>query len=249
MEAKRPEGEGGTANEREAVLSELRRAVPGSERLFDVVVGALSDPITIRDRDQRIVYANRAALDHLGFDSWEELRQVDADRIMADYTVTGEDGRPISMDDIPSVRILRGEPAEPLLIRTVHRRTGVLHWNLLKASPLLDVAGEVEATIMIIEDITEQKLAQLRATFLAKAGDVLASSLDYEQTLAQRRRAGGPRHRRLVRRRSVPRRRRAPAGGGGARRPGAVATGRGASGLRPAETGSRAGPRTGGKHR
>ena len=56
-------------------------------------------------------------------------------------------------------------------------------WNLLKAAPLRDEHGEVEATIMIIEDVTEQKRSELRSEFLAQASTVLASSLDYEQTL------------------------------------------------------------------
>lgn len=102
---------------------------------------------------------------------------------MADYRVFAQDGRPVSMDDIPSVRILRGEPAEPLLIQTVHRRTGQRRWELLKSAPVLDSSGEINATIMIIEDVTERQHAELQATFLARAGDVLASSLHYEQTL------------------------------------------------------------------
>jgi PAS domain S-box-containing protein len=143
----------------------------------------LSDPVTIRDREDRIIYANRAALAHLGIASIDELRATPPGQIMADYVVTGEDGGDVSMDQIPSVRLLRGDVAEPLVIRTVHRHTGVEHWNLLKAAPLRNDAGELEATIMVIEDITEQKRAEQRSTFLARASEVLASSLDYEQTL------------------------------------------------------------------
>ena len=87
------------------------------------------------------------------------------------------------MDDIPSVRLLRGEAAEPLLIQTIHRETGAQRWNLLKAAPLLDEQGEVDATIMIIEDVTERRRTELRNAFLADASAALASSLDYEQTL------------------------------------------------------------------
>ena len=53
----------------------------------------------------------------------------------------------------------------------------------MKAAPLLDEHGEVEATITIIEEVTERKRAELRSVFLAQASAVLASSLDYEQTL------------------------------------------------------------------
>jgi PAS domain S-box-containing protein len=171
------------AREHEQLVAELREALRGSERRFDAIVGSLTDPVTIRDPDHRFLYANAAALEHLGFASWEQLRETAPDQIMSDYLVWGEDGREIAMSDIPSVRILRGEHAEPLLIRTVNRATGLQRWNLLKAAPLLDEQGELEATITIIEDVTERRRAELHSVFLAKASAALASSLDHEQTL------------------------------------------------------------------
>ncbi len=165
-------------------MDEPHGGLPGSERHFEAIVGSLSDAITIRDREHRFLYANQAAIAHLGFESWEELRGTPPASIMSDYIVRAADGREIAMDDIPSVRILRGETdAPPLLIRTVHRVTGQLRWNLLKAAPLLDEQGEVQATITIIEEVTEQRRSELRSEFLAQASAVLASSLDYEQTL------------------------------------------------------------------
>jgi PAS domain S-box-containing protein len=169
--------------EHERIFDELKRALHNSERRFDAIVGSLSDAVTIRDRHDRFLYANSAALAHLGFETWEELQATAPAQIMADYLVWTEGGNEVTMEDIPSVRILRGEPAEPLLIRTIHGPTGRQHWNLLKAAPLLDATGAVEATIMIIEDVTEQKRAERQNALLAQAGTVLASSLDYEQTL------------------------------------------------------------------
>jgi PAS domain S-box-containing protein len=172
-----------TEEQRDRLVEELRVALEGSERRFEAVVGSFSDPVTIRDRNDRIVYANHAALQTLGFDSIQELRATPPEDIMADYVVTGADGRPVAMDDIPSVRILRGRRAEPLLIRTIHRHTGAQRWQLLKAAPLLDSGGEIEATITVIENVTEQQRAERQSSFLARVSAALASSLDYEQTL------------------------------------------------------------------
>jgi len=169
--------------ERERLVEQLRRALRGSEQRFEATVGSLADPVTIRDREHRFVYANRAAITYLGFDSWEQLRDTPPEAIMGEYRVSREDGSEVAMRDIPSVRILGGEAAEPLLIRTIERRTGVQRWNLLKAAPLLDEHGELEATITIIEDVTVQKRTELGNAFVAQAGAALASSLDYEQTL------------------------------------------------------------------
>jgi PAS domain S-box-containing protein len=169
--------------EHERLVEELREALAGSERRFEAIVGQLSDPVTIRDASDRIIYANRAALDQLGFDSTEEIRRTPPNEIMADYLVVAEDGGEVAMDDIPSVRILRGEAPEPLLIRAIHRSSGEERWNLLKASPILGDGGGVEATIMVIENVSAQKRAERRAEFLSEASRTLASSLDYERTL------------------------------------------------------------------
>jgi PAS domain S-box-containing protein len=169
--------------EHERLVEELRVALHGSERRFDAIVGSLDDPVTIRDRADHLVYANRAALAQLGLRSMQELHETSPAKIMAAYMVWTDDGRPVTMDDIPSVRLLRGEEAAPLTIRTVHRATGAQRWQLLKAAPLMDPRGEIEATITIFEDVTERRRAERQAAFLAEVSMVLASSLDYEQTL------------------------------------------------------------------
>jgi PAS domain S-box-containing protein len=168
---------------RERLVAQLRQALRESELRFDTIVGSLSDAVTIRNRDHRLTYANPAALAYLGFASLEELQASSPAEIMAAYRVCSADGKELSMSAIPSVRILGGQAAEPLLIRTVHRESGAERWNWLKAAPLLGDAGEVEATIMFIEDVTAQQRARLHSAFLSRASEVLLSSLDYERTL------------------------------------------------------------------
>lgn len=164
-------------------LHALRDALSGTEQPLQAIVDALADPVTIRDRAGRMLYANPAAAQLMGFDSFEAMDDVTAADTMAPYRVTDTEGRPVTVDDLPLVRILRGEPAEPLLVQAVNLVTRERRWQLLKAAPLIDDAGRIEATMTIIEDVTEAHLAAVEATFLAQAGTVLASSLDYEETL------------------------------------------------------------------
>jgi PAS domain S-box-containing protein len=164
-------------------LQRLQAALGVRGRGFDEILDILGEALTIRDRANQIVYANPAALRHMGFSSLEELQRRPPGSIMSDYVVSDEHGRDLTMSDIPSVRLLRGEIAEPLLIRTVHRETGTLSWNVLKASGLRGEDGEIAATVMIIEDVTAVKTAESRSRFLAEASRQLSSSLDYAQTL------------------------------------------------------------------
>lgn len=167
----------------ERLVEELERALAGSEQRLAVVLDSLAEAVTIRGSDNHLVHANRAALDRLGFSTADELRQADPRGLMGPYETTDEHGQEIGMDDLPSVKLLRGERPEPLLLRAVHRDSGDEQWSLLKATAVRDAAGEIEAAVTIIEDVTQSKRAALRMEFLAQVGEVLASSLDYQQTL------------------------------------------------------------------
>jgi PAS domain S-box-containing protein len=169
--------------ESERLLEELRRALSGSEQRLAVTLDALAEAVTIRGEGDRLIYANRAALERMGVGSVAALREADPRGLLEPYRITSEDGREIYVEDLPSARLLRGEDPEPLLIRTVHRDSGEEHWVLLKATPVPGPQGEIESAVTIIEDVTAEHRAAVRTQFLARAGEVLGSSLDYGQTL------------------------------------------------------------------
>jgi PAS domain S-box-containing protein len=157
----------------------LRLGGPAFTQLLDV----LAESVTIRDRSGSIIYANRAALGSMGFATLEELQRRPSPEIMSDYIVEDERGEPLTIDDVPSVRLLREQPAEPLLMRTLHKQTGRTRWTLLKATALRDEHDQVIAALTLIEDVTAVKEAELQTRVLAESGRILASSLDYHQTL------------------------------------------------------------------
>jgi PAS domain S-box-containing protein len=169
--------------ERQLLLDELQLALRGTEQRLAVIVDALGEAVTIRGRDDQLIHANRAALDRMGLASVEELRRADPRELMAGWETVAEDGSEISMEDLPSVRALRGEEPQPLTMRSVHRETGEEQWVVLKATAVRNEAGAIEAAVTIIEDVTAAKRSALRMEFLARASQVLASSLDYQETL------------------------------------------------------------------
>jgi PAS domain-containing protein len=72
--------------------------------VFTELLEILAEAVTIRDPHGAIVYANRAALAHLGFASLEDLRRRSSRSIMDDYIVEDEHGRPLTLEDVPSVK-------------------------------------------------------------------------------------------------------------------------------------------------
>ncbi len=170
-------------DERQRLLEELERSLAGSQQRLAVIVDGLADAVTIRAPDDTLIYANRAALDRMGFDSLERLRAVDPRELMGAWEVVDAQGEELRMEDLPSMRLLRGEEPEPLLLRSVRRSTGEEQWALLKTTAVRDASGSIEAAVTIIEDVSESQRAALRSEFLAQTGQLLASSLDYEETL------------------------------------------------------------------
>src|SRR5204862_2248555 len=158
-----------------AIALRQRARARAARSQFDQALGALSEAVTITDAERRLRYANQAAADILGYKSPEELVASAPGTVRDEWVATHADGRPVELHDTPSWRVVRGQPAEPLLTHIVHRETGESRWRLVKSAPLT-VRGELLA-VSVIEDVTEAKEAELRQRFLAQAGEVLSSSL------------------------------------------------------------------------
>jgi PAS domain S-box-containing protein len=170
-------------SERVELLRQLEGQRRGRDPGFGEILDTLAEAVTIRDPQHHILYANGAALRQMGFASLEDIQRTSPGAIWADYLVHDEHGGELTMDAIPSVRLLAGKPAEPLVLRTIHRTTGELRWEVLKSAPLHDADGRLVAAVTIIEDITRERLAELRDRFMARASETLMTSLDYTETL------------------------------------------------------------------
>jgi len=164
----------GLANAR--LLGELRR----THRRLERILAALAEAVTVQDATGRMVYANDAAARLLGASSPEEVLHVSPEELTSRFTITKADGSPVTMDDLPGFRLLAGRDAPPLLTRSVHKETGREWWLLTKAT-LLDDDGPL--AVNVIEDVTAATNAARRQRFLAEAGELLASSLDMDETL------------------------------------------------------------------
>jgi PAS domain S-box-containing protein len=149
---------------------------------LDGILGSLGEAVTVHDERGRTVYANEAAARLLGCDSVDEVLAAEPGTLAARFSMVHEDGSPVAVADLPGRRLMLGESASSLLTRSIRRDTGEALWLLTKATLTREPNGAPLA-INIIEDVTDAKEAELRQRFLAEAGQLLASTLDYEQTL------------------------------------------------------------------
>jgi PAS domain S-box-containing protein len=155
-----------------------------AEEQFGLLVHTLAEAVTMNDAEGRLVYVNPAAVELLGAESAEELVHADPREIMDRYAVFDEHGRPLALADLPSERLLAGEPdPPPLLVRNVVRATGAERWLLHRCSALRDADGALLRVVNVIEDVTEVKRAERAQRLLAEASEALASSMDPAEQL------------------------------------------------------------------
>ena len=105
---------------------------------------------------------------------------------MPRFLVSDEQGEELGLESMPARRLFMGEHPEPLLVRNIVRATGEERWLIVRSSPIADPESErLNYAVNVFENVTEVKRAQLAESFMAEASRVLASSMDYTQTLRE----------------------------------------------------------------
>jgi PAS domain S-box-containing protein len=156
-----------------------------SSRRLDVVFRRVADGITVQDPSGNLVFANDAAARMVGAASVEELLATPPEKVLAPFSLVDEHGDPFPADELPGRLALRGEEARPRLIGWRSRDSGEERWSMVASTPVHSEDGRLELVINVLRDVTESRRQEQRLTLLARAGEVLAESLDVQRTLAE----------------------------------------------------------------
>ncbi|MBA2382906.1 MAG: GAF domain-containing protein [Chloroflexi bacterium] len=92
------------------------------------------------------------------------------------------DGTELKPEDWPLRRAMAGETVENEIVEVVGAG-GTRRTFGLSAAPIPGPTGSIESAVLTYTDVTDRIRAQEREGFLARASEVLASSLDYEKTV------------------------------------------------------------------
>ena len=157
---------------------------------LNIVLNGIADAVIIQDPQDKIIYANELAARQLGFAAAAELLQISAKNLAERLKFHNESGQMLSAGDLPGFRAMLGQEPPPLTLRRV-TPGGESKWAVVKARPVYNKEGKVVFAVNIFRDITIEKHRELadkrsneRERFLSQAGEILSSSLDYEQTLS-----------------------------------------------------------------
>ena len=164
-------------------------ALQASTDQLTAIMRSVDEGIVAQSASGTLVYANEAAARLIGFASAAELLAADRRHVLGRFEILDEHGEPLAPDQLPGRQALGGESVERI-IRYRNRDDGTERWSVVRANPVPDADGRVGLSISVFHDITAERAADAerrrieeRARFLARAGELLSESLDYEQTL------------------------------------------------------------------
>ena len=146
------------------------------------ILEGVADAVVARSADGDTVFANRAALNLLGFDTEAQMLEH-PEPLIHNLEVLAEDGRPLGAAELPGSRAAAGHHPAPVTVQLRSRETGEERWAVVKATPIVGASGRPAMSITLVEDVTETKLAERRQRLLAESGRLLTSSLNYEATM------------------------------------------------------------------
>jgi PAS domain S-box-containing protein len=152
---------------------------------LEAILRGVADAVTAQAPDGRLLFANDAAVEALGYESSEELLAAPTAEILDRFELLDEHGDPFPLERLPGrLALERGEGAQAL-VRSRVRETGEEQWSAVKSTPIRNGRGRVVMAINVIEDITAHKRVELAQRFLAESSAILGSSLDPDELMRQ----------------------------------------------------------------
>lgn len=150
-----------------------------ARRWFTTTLRSIGDAVIATDPEGRVTFMNQVAERLTGWtESEADGRHLDeVFRIFSEVT-----GAPI---ESPVAKVLREGAVVGLANHTVLRsRNGTDVPIDDSGAPIRTETGNLAGVVLVFRDVSHEKLLAGRREFLAKAGEALVSSLDYEATLS-----------------------------------------------------------------
>jgi PAS domain S-box-containing protein len=163
-------------NARASEQAQADKALRQSEAQLHTIVENLDEGVIVSDLDGRLLQWNRAALKLHGYSSSDQDRRSFTELIDT-FELSTLDGAPVSVEEWPLARILRGEKEQDLELRV--RRIGcdwqrIFHYG---GTLVHDATNRPLMAIVTVGDITERKRTE---------EEILRLNAELEQRVGQR---------------------------------------------------------------
>lgn len=129
---------------------EKARIAKKQKEELEIIIENMSDGLTMIDKDYNLYLLNSSAKDFVY--NHDNLKKV-GDSV-ADTKYYDSDGKLLEYDELPIIRLIRGEKLNGFEI-TSHRPDGIYHYNI-SGSPIYGENGNIEKVIHCCRDVTER---------------------------------------------------------------------------------------------
>jgi PAS domain S-box-containing protein len=127
---------------------------------FPLILGEVTDGVTIQDPTGKLIFANEAAARLSGYASAEEMLATPLSEFARRFALFDEAGAVYPFNRLPGRAALQGEAGSEVTLRFRDRKLGVERWSMVRALPILAPDGAVRAAINIFKDVTAEKQAE-----------------------------------------------------------------------------------------
>jgi PAS domain S-box-containing protein len=152
------------------------------ERRLDAVMSMLDEAVAVQDATGDLVYANHTAARWLGFSTPREMLDSPRGELARRFEAWTEHGVRVSADSI-AARPAEGRLPRRELLRLRLTASGDERWVVVSSEPILGPEHRLLYAVTTVEDVTELKRSEFAQQLLARTGELLASSIDYRETL------------------------------------------------------------------
>jgi two-component system phosphate regulon sensor histidine kinase PhoR len=172
----------------------LEEEITKARDQFETILQNVADGITMLDVQGNVVFANDAAAQSCRLTSAQEMIGMsrEALQVVLDrFEMRDEQGRPLPYEQLPTRRVMEGEPFAQAVLQYHDRVLGTMSWALLKSQPIYDAHGAVQYVVNVVTDMTERKeLEQRKDEFISMASHELktpiTSIIGFTQILQKR---------------------------------------------------------------
>jgi len=150
-----------------------------ARRWLGTTLRSIGDAVIATDADGRITFMNPVAESLTAWNEADALGQP----LESVFKIFSEATRAVV--ESPVAKVLREGKIVGLANHTVLRPKSGLEIPIDDSgAPILNEQGEIVGVVLVFRDVSHEKRAEARHEFLARAGEALVSSLDYQATLA-----------------------------------------------------------------
>jgi len=144
------------------VRTEAQEGLRASSDQLATIMRTVDEGLVMQSRAGDLVYVNEAAARFVGFATTAEFLGASREQVLAQFEILDEERRPLSPDELPGRRALRGEATERVVCYRI-LATGEERWSVVRANPVYDAEGGVVLSVSVIRDITAARSAEERA--------------------------------------------------------------------------------------